>query len=309
MVMFPPSRQVVRGSLVIASALWLALVLSSAAFNQERARLEVLRIGAHDYLGSKDKGNKEAGALDTLQNFIKTETKLDNDITHENDWRQLAEKMAKGQLHLGVFEGYEFAWAQDKDDRLKPLALAVNVYRYPVVYVVTRRDHAATDFAGLRGQSLSEPTIGAAYVRLYLDRQCQAGGTKMKDFFSRITTPDNVEDALDDVVDGIVQAAVVDRAGLEAFKRRKPGRYGRLKAVARSGPLPPAVVAYYAGTLDQGTLEQFRNGLLRAHQKERGQTLLTLFRVTSFDGVPQDFDGVLKETRKAFPPPAPAASK
>src|SRR5207244_6848780 len=58
----------------------------------------------------------------------------------------------------------------------------------------------------------------------------------LKTFFPKITSPENTEDALDDVVDGVVQAAVVDRAGLEAYKRRKPGRFNRLKEVARSQP-------------------------------------------------------------------------
>src|SRR5207244_11836898 len=91
----------------------------------------------------------------------------------------------------------------------------------------------------------------------------------LKTFFPKITSPENTEDALDDVVDGVVQAAVVDRAGLEAYKRRKPGRFNRLKEVARSQPLPPPLVAYYEGVLDQDTLKRFGDGLLNARRKEK----------------------------------------
>jgi ABC-type phosphate/phosphonate transport system substrate-binding protein len=140
-----------------------------------------------------------------------------------------------------------------------------------------------------------------------VERQSQANGKELKTFFSRSTSPENVEDALDDAVDGVVQAAVVDRASLEAYKRRKPGRFNRLKEVAHSQPFPPTVVAYYGTVLDQATLQRFQDGLLGASRKDRGQTLLTQFRLTGFDPVPSDFDRVLAQTRKNYPPPNDAS--
>src|SRR5262249_48740774 len=202
----------------------------------------------------------------------------------------------------GVFQGSEFAWAQEQQPKLKPLALAVNVYRYPTAHVVTRKEDPTKDFAGLQGHSLAIPSAGAGFLRLSVQRQCQASGKKLEEFFSKVTAPDNVEDALDDAVDGVVQAVAVDRAALEAFKRRKPARFNRLKEVARSQPFPPTVIAYYEGALDTATLDRFREGLLNAKNKEKGQTLLTLFRLTGFEEVPGDFDRVLAETRKGHPP-------
>jgi len=52
-------------------------------------------------------------------------------------------------------------------------------------------------------------------------------GKKLEAFFSKAIGKENVEDGLDDVVDGNIQAAVLESAALEAYKRRKPGRYGR----------------------------------------------------------------------------------
>jgi hypothetical protein len=59
---------------------------------------------------------------------------------------------------------------------------------------------------------------------LYIERQCKAQGKSPATFLARLTTPGNLEEALDDVVDGVVQATVVDSLGWEAYKRRKPGR-------------------------------------------------------------------------------------
>jgi ABC-type phosphate/phosphonate transport system substrate-binding protein len=172
-----------------------------------------------------------------------------------------------------------------------------------VAYVVVQRDDPAKDFAGLKGHTLAIPDTGQSFLRLFVDRQSEAAGKKADDFFAKIATPDNVEDALDDLVDGKVQAVAVDRAALEAYKRRKPGRFKQLKEVAHSERFPPVVVAYYGSNLDDATLRRFKDGLLGAAKKERGQTLLTMFRLTGFVEPPEDFAKVLAETRKAYPPP------
>src|SRR5262249_22687640 len=191
----------------------------------------------------------------------------------QQGWQQLAEGMAKRKLQLGVFQGCEFAWARAQYPALKPLALAVNGYRYPVVYVLARAKNPARDFRGLAGQSLAISATGQDHLHKYLDRQTEILGKTPATFFSKIERPENAEDALDDVVDGMVQAAVTDRAALDAYKRRKPGRFRQLKEVARSESFPPPLVAYHDGALDAATLRRFRDGLLRASRTERGRTM------------------------------------
>lgn len=291
-----------RSSLLTAFALatWLAVPAATA---HGQAKIDLLRIGTTGTLTGTAASPREKSALETLHHFIKEETGLDNEIVRLKDWQELADKLAKGELHMAVCQGYEFAWARERHAQLKPLALAINVHRYPVACVVAQRDSPAKDFAGLQGLSLSQPVTSQGYLRLFVERQSEAGGKKAAAFFSKTTSPENVEDALDDVVDGVVQAAVVDRAALEAYKRRKPGRFNRLKEVAHSQPFPPAVVAYYGAVLDEATLRRFKDRLLAAADKEKGETLLTLSRLSGFVSVPADFDKVLAETRKAYPPP------
>jgi ABC-type phosphate/phosphonate transport system substrate-binding protein len=301
----PSSRRPCRRAILLAVALVGLVALPGVMVNGQQAKVDVLRIGTSGTLtAEKESGGKEKGALETLKGFIKEETGLNNTIERQKDWRELTDKMAKGQLQLGVFQGYEFAWAQEKHGDLKPLALAVNIYRYPIAYVVTRRDNAAKDFAGLQGQSLCLPNTGQHYLRLFVEHESQVSGKDRTAFFSKITSQDNAEDALDDVVDGTVQATAVDRTTLEAFKRRKPGRFNQLKEIAHSQPFPPVTVAYYDKVLDEATLRRFRDGLLNAGKKEKGRTMLTLFKLTGFDAVPEDFGKVLAETRTTYPPPA-----
>ena len=280
-----------------------ALSLPCALARGQPARIDVLHIGATGTMTGDADSSKEKGAGQTLRRFIKDETGLTNDIVREEDWQKLADRMKKGELHVGVFQGYEFAWAQERHPDLKPLAVAVNGRRYPVAHVLARRDNAAGDFAGLKGQSLCLPVSNQEFLRLFLERQSEANGQKADAFFSKITAPDNVEDALDDVVDGKVRAVVVDGAALEAYQRRKPGRARQLKEVARSEPFPPAVVTCYGSALDEATRRRFRDGLVGAAKKERGEMLLTLSRLTGFEDVPEDFAKVLGATCKAYPPP------
>jgi len=273
------------------------------ASGQQAKKIDVLRIGTSGSLALNASGTKEQTALEALQSFIRTETGFDNEIIQEKNYEELIQKMGKGELHLGVFQGFEFAWAQEKDSKLRPLALAVDVYHYRYAYLMVRRDGKSTDFAGLQGQVLSLPRAGQGHLQLFIAHLCQAQGKPLTAFLSNIATAETIEDALDDVVDDVVQAEVVDRVGVEAYKRRKPGRFNRLKELTHSTAFPPPLVAYYEGVLDAQTRQRFQDGLLNANRKEKGQRLLNLFKLAGFEVPPNDFSQVLAETRKVYPAP------
>jgi ABC-type phosphate/phosphonate transport system substrate-binding protein len=296
-------RRTYPGFFFLTFALAPLLVAPGARINAADDKMDILRIGTSGELTGRPAGPKEKAGLETLHKYIKEEDGLDNEILRQKDWRELTDKLANGKLHLGVYQGYEFAWARQKTPALKALAIAVNVNRYPVAYVVTQRDSPAKDFAGLQGQSLALPATGEGFLRLFVSHQSEADGKNAETYFSKITTPENVEDALEAVVDGKVQAAVIDRAALAAYKGRKPGRFKQLKEVAHSQPFPPVVVAYSDSVVDEGTRDQFKKALLSASDNEKGQTLLTLFHLTGFETAPDDFDKVLADTVKEYPPP------
>jgi ABC-type phosphate/phosphonate transport system substrate-binding protein len=279
------------------------LAPSMSGSEGQQARLDKLLIGTTLTMTGKANSAKEKAGIKTLQSFIKEETGLNSAVQRHNNWREVADQISRGKLHLAVFPGHAFAWAQEKHPELRPLAVAVNVHRYPAVHVLARRDNPARDFAALRGQSLLLPVPNQDdFQQLYLERQCRRAGTPLKEFFSKVEWPDNVEDALDDVVDGKAQVIAVDGAAFEAYQRRKPGRFRQLKEVTRSQPFPPGVIAYYGSVLDDATLRRFKAALLGAARKPKGQTLLTLCRLTGFETVPDDFQRVLAETLKAYPP-------
>jgi ABC-type phosphate/phosphonate transport system substrate-binding protein len=282
------------------------LLAGSAGVAPGQKKLTKLRIGTTGSLVKVEAGGKEKSPLKSLRSFIKDETGLNNEITQQKDWRELADQLAAGKLDLGVFQGYEFAWAREKRPNLTPLTIAITVYRYPIAYVVTRKDNPAKKLADLKGKSLAIPDTGQTYLNLFVERESAAQGKKLKELFPKITTPENAEAALDDVVDKAVSSTVVDRAALDSYKRRKPGRFKQLKEVTKSPQFPPAVVAYYRNALEKKTLERFRKGMLNAKRSERGETMLNLFGLSGFENVPGDFERVLTRTRKTYPADGPA---
>lgn len=288
---------------LLLAALGVAALLAEPTPGQQ-AKPKLLRIGSSGPLAGDAPSDKDQTAMETMRGFIRNETGMDSEIFELKTWQELADKLSTGNLHLGVFQGAEYAWAEERDAELIPLALAVNLQRYRYAHVLVKQNNPAKDFAGLKGQTLALPRIGQSHLQTYINRQAEAQkATGASAFFGKITHPDNLEDALDDVVDGAVQGVVTDRIGLEAYKRRKPGRAGQLREVARSEAFPPPVIAARGNTLDTATRKKFQDGLIQAHTKEKERRLLSLFRLTAFEAPPADFKKFLAEFRKAYPAP------
>src|SRR5262249_6944270 len=121
--------------------------------------------------------------------------------------------------------------------------------------------------------------------------------------------PPCIEEALDDVVDNVAQATVVDGVALESYKRRKPGRFAEIKIVQHSPTFPAAVIAYRPGAVDEQLINRFREGMLHAPELPVGRQLMLMWNLTSIEPVPPDYEQTLAEIAKAYPPPAPATVK
>jgi len=170
--------------------------------------------------------------------------------------------------------------------------------------LVVRADNPAAGFAELQGKPFALPRFTREHSRLFMERRCLVTGQAAERFFAPISTPPDIEDALDNVVDGVVLGTVVDSIALENYQHRKPGRFAKLRTAAESEPFPAAVVAYHPGALDAATVKRFREGMIGANQTKRGQQLLTLCRMTGFENIPADYEQMLTDIAKTYPPPA-----
>jgi ABC-type phosphate/phosphonate transport system substrate-binding protein len=213
----------------------------------------------------------------------------------------LGNLLATNKVQIGVFHGIEFAWARQKHPDLKPLMIAVNQQRHLRAIVVGSQDTTMTSFPDLKGTTLAFPCKSREHCHIFLQRHCQNCGQEPVQFFESVTNPPCAEDALDDVVDGVVQVALVDSVSLECYKRRKPGRSAQLKPILESEIFPAAVVAYQPGVLDEETLTRFREGLINANKSALGRQFITLWKLTAFEPVPSDYELTLTQIVKAYP--------
>jgi ABC-type phosphate/phosphonate transport system substrate-binding protein len=289
-----------------SAAILVGMLLVAGTSRADTPMIPVLHIGTTEAFVEENvpEGADETAVADIYRQFVRLETGFGSDIVALENHEVLAERLAGGKLQLGIFMGYEFAWAQARYPKLKVLAVDVNqhVYRHPTL--VVRQGGPASDLAHLRGKSLALPRNGWGYGRLFLASQSRLVGQGTDGFLGHIDSFEDMETPLDDIVDGTREAAVVDRLGLEVYHRLKPGRFGLLKKLSESRPMPPALIAYYDGNLDPETVTRLRDGLTKAHKEKLGKLMLTLFRLTSFDVPSPDFERVLADTRNTYPAPA-----
>jgi len=245
-------------------------------------------------------------SLPPFRSLLASQTGLDGELIAGGDPIELGEALTKNKLQLGVFYGFEFAWARQKYPDLLPLVIIVNQDRQLFAHVLVRQDSQVNHLADLRGRVLALPRASQEHCRLFLERRCRAESDAGQKFFSQVTAPANIEEALDDVVDGGVQAALVDGVGLRCYQQRKPGRFTKLKEIHKSERFPTAVVAYHAGALNEAALRSFREGMIRANEHVLGRQVSTMWRITSFEKVPDDYEQTLVATVKAYPRLHPA---
>jgi ABC-type phosphate/phosphonate transport system substrate-binding protein len=300
-----PGRRTCHRLVTVSVFLTVLLILVQARAGQPDAVPEMVRIGVSAAVMECAAGAGSKAARATMCALIKDETGLNNEILPQKGWRELVKKMASGEIEVGVFQGYEFAWSQQEHSDLKPLALAVNVDRYPVACVVVHRNSPATGIADLAGKTVSIAPTSPGFLRVFLEHECQRAQQKPASaFFAKVVAPDSIEDALDDVVDGTPEATLVERAALEAFRSCKPARFNKLKVLARSEPFPPPVIACYGNALAEATRARFRKGLFEAGRNAKSELVLALLQITGFEAPPEDFGKVLTQTREKYPSPA-----
>jgi ABC-type phosphate/phosphonate transport system substrate-binding protein len=261
----------------------------------------ILRIGLSGTLFHQVPESTAKEGLQNLKSLIEKQTGRKNELIVEEKVDEMAVKLVERKLDLAAFIGYELAWAKVKNPKLEPLVVAVNGDTPLRAHVMVQKESPITEFAQLKGKPVAFPADSLPFCKLYLERQCLARGKTPQTFFAKMTNPPTLEDALDDVIDGATQGTVVDSLCIDAYKRRKPGRFTRLKELQKSQVFPAAAIVYFPGTLDEKSLESFRDDLIRSKHDADSTRLLNLWKLTGFELVPRDYEDNLTEIAKAFP--------
>jgi ABC-type phosphate/phosphonate transport system substrate-binding protein len=216
---------------------------------------------------------------------------------------EVGRDLGDGKVQLGVFHGFEFAWAQTKNPDLRPLVIAVKQNQKLNAQVIVASNSSYEKLEDLKDQPIAIAHGTPEHARLFLSRRTQRIGHRMEKFFGPRSTPQNVVLALDDVINGKAKATVVDGAAWENYCWMNPARAAKLKPLIKSEDFPAGVIAYKQGGLTDADIKRFRDGLTTAHENSMGMQLMMLWKMKRFDVVPADYQQTLTNIAKAYPPP------
>ncbi len=242
--------------------------------------------------------------IEPFRLLMVSQTGMDGEVVLPKEAMQLALDLSEEKIHVALFHGFEYAWAKQKYPDLQPLMIAVHQQRQLQVFLMVRKDSSIRGIADLQGKSAALPCFCQEHCWIYMERACRdANQADPKNYFSPLTHPANAEVGLDELADGTVQAVIVDNVALDAYKERKPARFAKLKSVQKSEDFPSAVIAYRGGTLTPATVKLFQESLIGGQKTALGRQLLTLWKLSSLERLPSNFDAELAKILKAYPPP------
>ncbi len=285
------------------AALLVATATVGLAPAGEEMKTDTVRIGLASTLFRDTPDALVQTMMRPFRSLMESQTGLSGQLVTGVQPDELGRQLKDEKVQLAVFNGIEFAWARQKSPELTPLMLAVNHQKYLRAFIVVREDSPAARLADLKGKSLGIPRRTREHCRVFLDRRLATLDKQPGDFFAKLTTPVNMEVGVDQVVNGESDAVLIDGCFLSWYEERKPARFAKLRIIEKSEVFPAAVVAYCAHSLDQTTLRRFREGMLSAKDNPRGVQLMTLCQMTSFEPVPDDYEQLLKDIVKRYPPP------
>src|SRR5437868_1938338 len=123
----PSASRVLPRVCAVGTAL-LATGLSLLGAYAVRARADqpaLLRIALTGRILQEVPEAKAKEATQSMQTLVETQTGHPNRLVVEQDVLKMADQLARNDLDFGIFLGFEFAWARQKDPKLVPLVVAL----------------------------------------------------------------------------------------------------------------------------------------------------------------------------------------
>lgn len=234
-----------------------------------------------------------------FQSLILDQTGLTGNVTNPTDAMEMAKQLDDRELQLGVFHGFEFAWAQTRYPNLEPLVVAVPNVRQTQVYLVVAAKSDVASPGDLKDKNIGLAAESKDHVLVYWDRllETEIGGRGK----CQVRKCVSAKESLYDVVDNLIQATLVDSASFLSFAAECPGAAKKLKILQKSEVFPPAVIAYRKDNLDAETLKRCRDGLNGASRNPKATFMLNLVRLEGFDITPKNYDAQLKKSLELYP--------
>ncbi|HMP02752.1 MAG TPA: PhnD/SsuA/transferrin family substrate-binding protein [Gemmatales bacterium] len=245
--------------------------------------------------------NKEQmlGQMKPFSNLVQKDLTVQAEFEIVDDIPQLKEALAGGRVQIAVMPGLSYGWLRQKFEDVRPLLVAT--MDSPTLQAVTlvAEKSPLKNLCDLKGQPAALPKRPPLYLRVFLEREWGQPAEK----FVVPKELDNAEEAIEAVIDGAVQAAILPRAAVDAYADRKPGRFKRVRVLSESPEFPLPVVAYCRAGADLNAVQKFETALLKADETAEGRQALTLWRLRGFAKPPADYDELARKVGAQFPAP------
>ena len=301
------NRRKMFGYALLSTALGIALSIPSAAPAQHKDGTP-LKLGMVKAFFNDLPEVIIAVATQPFSELMKQTTGLDGKLSYDQDAFGTAAQLNANQLQLGVFNGHEFAWAQQKYPDLRPLMIVTNKQHDVRAYVIVHKNSPAKSIADLRGKKIDFPLQTKEHGRVFVNRYATDNAqSDPRAFFGAMLKTDSAIDGLNDVCQGKADAVVVDGIALEFYKDIKLPVYEKnLRILQKSDAFPSAVIGYKQGAVSPSTLKQFSDGLCNAHKNAVGSDLMKMWNIDRFEVAPANYAQTLAECLKTYPAPAEA---
>ncbi len=227
-----------------------------------------------------------------------------SDVEICSDALCLADQLKDKKLHLGVFHGFEFAWAQKKCPELVPLIVTIPHSRKVQACIIIHKDCEFKKLSDLKDEVVMIPRGAKSHSIAFLEKARDG-------FTTSIATPKTdtkltTEDCLNGVATGEIVAALVDSAALDGYQTLQPGAFKQLKMLQQSEAFPAAVVAYHKDVLTAQQAAAIRSGMLDAHKNTTGKMLMMMWNLKGFEEAPATYQKELDTILKSYPVPEKA---
>lgn len=295
-------RHFSRMGLVLTAALLAGLVQSAAAHEtKNKPPLPELKIGLIKSLLTAS--NSSIAMAAPLGATLGAQMGCRLEFVQCEDQQDMARKLQKGDIQLGVIHGLEYCWLKKDAPDIEPLALALGHDIKLKAKLLVRADDKCTSIRDLKDKTLLRPTKSLNHNSLYLTKVVSEVCPECDKFFGSVKVVGSVDATADALIDGQGQVMVIDAASWVTYEQQKPGRAKKLRVLDESGYFPTAAVLHKPGSLTPDVLNQIKTGFLTIHQKPLGQQMLVFWRLTRFVPVNEEYQEVCKQALKDYPFP------
>jgi ABC-type phosphate/phosphonate transport system substrate-binding protein len=239
-------------------------------------------------------------ATKPFEELVRSQVGVRGEVTlHENS-AILLKELTSGNLEVVVLQGFEFAWLAKKNPKLKPLVVSIPKVREIRGILVVGKDSSITEISQLGKSDVIIPVGTKDHSLLFWDDICKR--CKLNHSLASSRGQSSVEESLEDLVDGVSRAVLIEEATWKSFEANKPGRAKKLRVLERSEPFPSGVIAYLEGAVDPVLLEKTRAGLIKANQNSKANLYLSMIRVERFEVADENYLKLLDSCADRYEP-------